>query len=146
MKKMLPLILFLITLGCIEPEEIKSIEWNGNKIKWTVLNGGPTTSFLWKVYFTEKNSNKENLIFESYSTPYVTDISVRGDYLLIHCYGEKNKNEYIVLNLTMIDEFTDNPIEYFDCELKQTNDAYYEPEFVKREREETRRINKAQAQ
>lgn len=134
MKKLAILILFATLISCGTPTELKTVNWNGNRITWTVLDGGATTSYYWKIYFTKKNSNNRNLIFESYSSPYITNISTSGNNLLIHCAVDREITDFITIDLNQINDFIDDPVEYERTLLEQTNNSYTEPEFVKRDR------------
>lgn len=72
------------------------VKWRGNTIRLSVINGGATTSFLFKIdYERDWILGKRRLIFESYSTPYLEDISVENDKLVIDCLASKNQtNKY----------------------------------------------------
>ncbi|WP_144607022.1 hypothetical protein [Algoriphagus algorifonticola] len=135
MRKFVPLLFFVTLVGCGTPTELKTVNWNGNRITWTVLDGGATTSYYWKIFFTKKGSNSQDLIFESYSSPYITDISTNGNKLLIHCAVDRDSTDIITIDLNKIEDFIDDPIEYERSLLEQTNESYIEPEFVKQDRE-----------
>ena len=54
MRKLSILLSFITLVGCGTPTELKTVNWNGNRITWTVLDGGATTSYYWKIFFTKK--------------------------------------------------------------------------------------------
>ena len=127
-------ILFLFLYGCIEPEELKMLNWNDNVVRWSVVNGGATTPFLWKIHFQRNGSKTKRLIFQSISSPYITDISIAGDNLLIHCFGSRGNEKIIEINIKNVDDFIDDPIKYRRSILEQTNNSYHEPEFIREDR------------
>ena len=129
------ILLFLLE-GCIKPQELKLLNWNDNAVRWSVINGGATTSFLWEIYFQKNSSKHKKLIFKSYSEPYITDISISGDYLIIHCSGKSNHLNLIQINLKKVEDFIDNPVNYRESILERTNDSYHEPEFIRENRDE----------
>ena len=110
------------------------LNWNDNAVRWSVVNGGATTPFLWKIHFQRNGSKTKRLIFQSISSPYITDISITGDNLLIHCGGSGRTEELIEINMRNVDNFVDNPIKYRRSILEQTNNSYNEPEFVREDR------------
>jgi len=123
-------ILLFVLSGCIEPHELKILNWNNNAVRWSVVNGGATTPFLWKIYYQKNGSRQKKLIFQSISSPSITDISISTDYLLIHCDGYGKQVKLIQINMREIDDFIANPIKYRKSILEQTNDSYHEPEFI----------------
>ncbi|PSR54228.1 hypothetical protein AHMF7605_12190 [Adhaeribacter arboris] len=127
-------LIFLISCG--ETKVLKTVNWKGNTITWEVLDGGATTSYLWKIMFSEKGESSKDLIFRSYSTPYVGDIEVHQDKLLILIPDFKNKvNDTIAINLRDVEEYIDEPVDYKRNALKNSNKYYKEPNFVKEDRE-----------
>ena len=135
MRVILQAIMLLILTNCGIPTDLKTVNWKGNMVSWSVLDGGATTSYLWKIHYKEKGSTSEHLIFESYSTPYITDISIKRDQLLIHCLVNKDSTDYITLDLNEIKDFIDDPVKYDRTILESSNHSYHEPTFVKRNRE-----------
>ena len=127
------IVLLLISLSsCLEPEEVKTIDWKGNKITFSTFNGGMTTSYLYKIEYKRKwIFGKDRLIFWSYSTPSVNDISVENDKLIIHCFARKNQTNNIIVDLKNINKFIGNPIKYRRDVLEKTNEYYDEPNFLK---------------
>lgn len=125
-------LLLVLLSACIEPQELKIVNWNNHAIKWSVINGGATTSFLWKIHFQKNGSKRERLIFQSISFPYITDISVNGDYLFIHSGDSK----FMHIHLDKLDDFIDDPIKYRKGVLEYTNNSYHEPDFIKKERKD----------
>ncbi len=125
------LILFLFLEGCIEPQELKILNWHDNAIRWTVVDGGATTSYLWKIYFQKNGSKRKRLIFQSYASPNISDISVSGEYLIIHSGGDRKDMRLIQIDMRKVDDFVDNPVIYRRSVLEQTNSSYQEPDFVK---------------
>jgi hypothetical protein len=110
------------------------LNWKDNTVRWSVVNGGATTSFLWKIYFQRNGSKTKRLIFQSISSPYITDISIAGDNLLIHCAGSGGNEKIIEINIKNVDDFIDDPIKYRRSFLEQTNNSYHEPEFLREDR------------
>ncbi len=130
-------VLSVIFTSCIKPEFIKTIKWKGNTIRFSVINGGATTSYLYKIdYERDWILGKRRVIFESYSTPYIKDISVKNDKLVIDCFANNNQTNKIMLDLNNINKFIGNPIKYRRYLLVKTNTFYIEPDFVKHERQE----------
>ncbi len=125
-------IIFLF--GCSETQELKILNWNDNAVRWSVINGGATTSFLWKIHFQKNGSKSKKLIFQSYASPYIEDIKVAGDNLIIYCGESRGKRNVIEINLKNISDFIDDPIKYRRSVLEQTNDSYHEPEFIRQAR------------
>ena len=123
---------FLVFLvSCAEPEVLKTIHWKGNTITWEVLDGGATTSYQWLIKFSEKGSSSKDLIFESYSTPYIGDIDVYQDELLILIPNFNTKeNDTIAVDLRDVEEYIDEPVIYERGVLKNSNKYYKEPDFV----------------
>jgi hypothetical protein len=136
------LIIFILTIvftSCIKPEVIKTIRWNDNTIKLSVINGGATTSFLYKIeYHRNWVFGKDRLIFQSYSTPDIEDISVENDKLIIDCFAGHDQTEKILIDLKNINKFIVNPIKYRRDVLVKTNRFYVEPDFVKKDREKAK--------
>ena len=136
------LFLSLVTLlGCSPPTELKFVNWDGNQITWTVLDGGATTSYLWQIFFRKNESDPQKLIFKSYSSPHITDISLAKSELLIHCFRDRDSEYFITIDLTKVEDFIENPVEYERSILKRTNKSYREPEFVVKERQLSRESN-----
>ena len=75
------------------------LNWNDNVVRWSVVNSGATTPFLWKIHFQRNRSKTKRLIFQSISSPYITDISIAGDNLLIHCAGSRGNEKIIEINI-----------------------------------------------
>ncbi len=136
LKYLILLILVAVLASCIEPEETKTIDWNGNTITLSVINGGATTSYLYKIEYKRKwIFGRERLIFWSYSTPTVSDISIENDKLLIHSLVRNNQTNNITIDLKNINKFIGSPVKYRRSELVRTNAFYIEPDFIKQERE-----------
>lgn len=133
--RILQIVLILILFSCGKPQELKTLNWNDNQISWTVLDGGATTSYYWQIFYKSQDENKNKLIFESYSSPYLTDISIQNNNLVIHALDDHNQPEFINIDLTKIEDYIKEPVKYERTILKQTNDSYKEPEFIKLERE-----------
>ena len=127
--------LVVIFTSCIRPEVIKTIKWNGNTITLSVINGGATVSYLYKIEYKRKwIFGKDRLIFWSYSTPGVEDISIENDKLIIHCFARKNQTNNIIIDLKNINKFIGRPVKYRRSVLEKTNAFYIEPDFIKRDR------------
>ncbi len=136
-KYLIFLTLIVVFTSCIKPEVIKMVKWRGNTIRLSVINGGATTSFLFKIdYERDWILGKRRLIFESYSTPYLEDISVENDKLVIDCLASKNQTNKILIDLNNINKYIGNPVKYRRNVLVKTNAFYIEPDFVKRDRQE----------
>ena len=128
--------LIAVFTSCIKPEVINTVKWRGNTIRLSVINGGATTSFLFKIdYERDWILGKRRLIFESYSTPYVKDISVENDKLVIDCYASKNQTNKILIDLNNINKYIGNPVKYRRDILDKTNTYYIEPDFIKQNRQ-----------
>ena len=126
----------ILLVSCSEPKILKEVTWNDNRISWEVLDGGATTSYRWLIKYSEGGEKSKDLIFESYSSPYISDIEVYKDELLILCPDSRNKvNDTITINLKDIDKYIDDPIVYEWDVLKGKNEYYKEPSFVKEDRE-----------
>lgn len=143
MQKLKYLIFFLLIISifsCIKPEEIKTIKWDGNTITLSVINGGMTTAYLYKIEYKRKwIFGKERLIFWSYSTPSINDITVENDKLIIHCFAPKNQTNNIIIDLKNIHKFIGSPVKYRRDVLEKTNDFYVEPNFIKQNRLESKK-------
>ena len=135
MQKLKYLIIFLLIISfssCIKPEKIKKIKWDGNTITLSVINGGMTTSYLYKIEYKRKwIFGKDRLIFWSYSTPSVKDITVENDKLIIHCFAPKNQTKNIIIDLKNINKFIGSPVKYRRGILEKTNDFYDAPKTIK---------------
>jgi len=132
--KKLTLTLLLVSLlfSCIKPEKVKKINWNGNMITLSVINGGMTTSYLYKIEYKRKwLFGNDRLIFQSYSTPAVKDISLENDKLIINCYSGRSQSNNITINLADINKFIGNPVKYYRGSLEKTNNCYVEPSSAK---------------
>ncbi|WP_210463691.1 hypothetical protein [Rufibacter roseolus] len=124
-----------LLISCSEPRVLKEANWNGNRITWEVLDGGATSSYRWLINFSEGEENSKELIFESYSSPYIEDIEVYEDKLLILCPDFRNKvHDTITINLKEIDKYKGEPVVYERNVLKNSNGDYKEPTFVKEDR------------
>lgn len=132
--KVIIIISSIFLAGCIEPIELKILKWNDNAIRLLVVDGGATTSFLWKIHFQKNGSKRERLIFQSYASPYIEDITIAGDNLLIHCGVKRGNEQRIEINMKNVEDFIDDPIIYRRSVLDQTNDCYHEPEFIRQDR------------
>jgi hypothetical protein len=133
-------ILIISFTSCIRPEKIKTIDWVGNTITLSVINGGATTSYLYKIEYKRKwIFGRERLIFWSYSTPSVDDISVENNKLIIHCFASKNQANRIVIDLKNINKFIGSPVKYRRDVLEKTNDYYDEPNFIKQDRQQAKK-------
>jgi len=96
-----------------------------------------TTSYLYKIEYKRKwIFGKDRLIFWSYSTPSINDITVKNDKLIIHCFAGKNQTNNIIIDLKNINKFIGNPVKYRRDVLEKTNDFYVEPDFIKENRKE----------
>ncbi len=137
LKNLIILILLISFSSCIKPEKIKTIDWNGNIITFSTINGGMTTSYLYKIEYKRKwIFGKDRLIFWSYSTPSINDITIKNDKLIIHCFARKNQINNIIIDLKNINKFIGNPVKYRRDVLEKTNDFYVEPDFIKENRKE----------
>ena len=137
LKNLIILILLISFSSCIKPEKIKTIDWNGNIITFSTINGGMTTSYLYKIEYKRKwIFGKDRLIFWSYSTPSINDITIKNDKLIIHCFARKNQTNNIIIDLKNINKFIGNPVKYRRDVLEKTNDFYVEPDFIKENRKE----------
>ena len=125
------IVLMIFLSGCTEPEDLKLLNWKENAVRLSVINGGATTSFFWKIHFQKNGSKRKRLIFQSISSPYVESISVSGDKLIIHCGGTGKQEDRIEINIRDINDFVDEPVKYRKSILEQTNKSYREPEFIK---------------
>jgi len=135
LKNLIILILLISFSSCIKPEKVKTIDWNGNTITFSTINGGMTTSYLYKIEYKRKwIFGKDRLIFWSYSTPSIDDITVKNDKLIIHCFAGKNQTNNIIIDLKNINKFIGNPVKYRRNVLEKTNDFYVEPDFIKENR------------
>lgn len=138
MTKLKNLIIFFFILfftSCIKSEEIKTIDWKGNTITLSVGNGGATTPFLYKIEYKRKwILGRDRLIFWSYSTPAVNDISVENNSLIINCFAGNNQTNNIIIDLENINKFIGKPVKYRRDVLEKSNDYYDEPNFIKRDR------------
>ena len=138
MNKLLNLIiikLIILLTSCLKPEKVKTIDWKGNTITFSTYNGGATTSYLYKIEYKRKwIFGKDRLIFWSYSTPHINDISVENEQLIIHCFANKNRTNDIFIDLKNISKFIGNPVKYRRSVLEKTNDYYDEPDFIKQNR------------
>jgi hypothetical protein len=130
-------LLIVSIFSCIKPEKTKTIKWDGNTITLSVLNGGMTSANLYLIEYKRKwIFGKNRLIFWSYSTPSVNDITVENDNLIIHCLARKDQTNTIIIQLNNINEFIGSPIKYRRDVLEKTNDFYVEPNFIKQSRKE----------
>lgn len=133
------LLLIILFTSCIKPEKIKTLDWNGNAITLSVTNGGATTAYLHKIAYKRKwILGRDRLIFSSYSTPAVTDISIENEKLVIHCFAVRNQTNSIVIDLKTIDRFIGNPVKYRRNVLEATNDFYIEPDFLTQNRQDAK--------
>jgi len=125
LKNLIILLFILLFASCIKPEKVKTIDWNGNTITLSVINGGATVAYLYKIEYKRKwILGRDRLIFWSYSTPEVNDISVENDRLTIHFWADKNQTNKIVIDLKDINKFIGNPVKYRRGVLEKTNDYY----------------------
>ena len=133
--------LFIILFtSCIKPEKIKTRDWNGDTITLSVVNGAATVAYLYKIEYKRKwILGRDRLIFWSYSTPTVNDISVENDKLIIHCLAPRNKTNDIIIDLKKIDKFIGNPVKYRRGVLKKTNDYY--DEILKQKRQQAKNMD-----
>lgn len=137
LRNLISLTLIILLTSCIKPEKTKTVEWDGNTITLSVLNGGATTAYLYKIEYKRKwIFGRQRLIFLSYSTPGVNDISVENDKLIIHCFAGKNKTNNINIELKNIHQFIGSPVKYNRDFLEKTNDYYIEPNFIKQARQQ----------
>lgn len=128
------IILFILSTSCASFDEVRRIDWQENTIVLKLSEMDMTTSNYWKVYFIKHGSSNEKLIFESYGSPYITDVSVQTNNLIIDCLTSDNSDHQIELDLNNLDDYLDNPVKYETYVLKQTNDSYKEPLFITVER------------
>lgn len=124
-------LLLVLLVGCFEPQQLKTLNWNDHLIEWSVVRGSMTTPDLWWIHFQKNKWSKKRLIFQSISIPNIIDISVNGDYLFIY----SGDSTFLHIHLDKIDDFIDDPIKYRNLVLEQTNNSYHEPDFIKKERE-----------
>lgn len=126
--------------SCINPEKIKTIDWNGNTITSSTINGGATTAYLYKIEYKRKwIFGRDRLIFWSYSTPGINDISVENNKLIIHCLASDNQTNNIIIDLKNISEFVGSPVKYRRGVLEKTNNYYDEPNIIKRDRQQAKK-------
>ena len=139
LKNFIILLLIILFTSCIKPEKIKTLDCNGNTITFSVTNGGATTAYLYKIEYKRKwILGRDRLIFSSYSTPAVNDISVENEKLIIHCFAVRNQIHNVVIDLKNINKFIGNPVKYRRDVLEETNDFYIEPDFLKQNRQEAK--------
>ncbi len=137
LRNLILLTLIILLTSCLKPEKVKTIDWKGNTITFSTFNGGATTSYLFKIEYKRKwIFGKDRLIFWSYSTPSVNDISVENEKLIIHCFGARNTTNDIIIDLKNINKFIGNPVKYRRDVLEKTNDYYDEPDFIKQNRQQ----------
>jgi hypothetical protein len=123
--------------SCSTKKEIKVLYWKDTEIRLVEENSGATSCYLWKIKIKKKGLlSQEHLLFRSYCNPYLTDIDIQSDSLIILCLGDRNQKETVSINLNDMPEFIKNPIKYYNAELNNTNGKYKEPAFIKRSREE----------
>lgn len=140
LKYLIFFILSVFLISCTTTEKIKTIDWNGNTITLSIINGGATTAYLYKIEFKRKwIFGRDRLIFWSYSTPILNDISVENDKLTIHCFASENQTNNIIIDLKNISEFIDRPVKYRRSILEKTNKYYNEPNFIKRDRQQAKK-------
>ncbi len=138
LKNLIILLFIILFTSCIKPEKIKTRDWNGNTITLSVINGGATVAYLYKIEYKRKwIFGRDRLIFWSYSTPTVNDISVENDKLIIHCLAPRNKTNDIIIDLKKIDKFIGNPVKYRRGVLEKTNDYY--DEILKQKRQQAKK-------
>ena len=138
LKNLIILLFIILFTSCIKPEKIKTRDWNGNTITLSVINGGATVAYLYKIEYKRKwIFGRDRLIFWSYSTPTVNDISVENDKLIIHCLAPRNKTNDIIFDLKKIDKFIGNPVKYRRGVLEKTNDYY--DEILKQKRQQAKK-------
>ena len=119
----------------IQAEKTKTIDWKGHSITFSTINGGMTTSYLFKIEYKRKwIFGRNRLIFWSYSSPSINDISVENDKLILHCFARNNQSNEIIINLKNINKFIGDPVRYRRDVLEKTNDFYIEPNFIKQRR------------
>ncbi len=136
-RNLIILMFIVIFTSCSKPEKTKKIDWNGNTITFSIFNGGATTAYLYKIEYKRKwKFGRERLIFWSYSTPSVSDISVENDNLIVHCYAVKNQANNIIIDLKNINKFIGSPVRYRRDILEKTNNYYDEPYFIQQDREQ----------
>lgn len=136
--------LVVIFTSCIKPEVIKTIKWNGNTITLSVINGGATVSYLYKIEYKRKwIFGKDRLIFWSYSTPIIDNISIENDKLIIHCLADRNQTTNIIIDLKRINKFIGSPVKYRRSVLEKTNAFYIEPDIIKRDGQKQVEFEKA---
>ena len=126
--RFMALVMLMMLTGCFEPEHMKTVSWNNHGIELSVVNGGATSPFRWMIHYRKWSGRK--LIFQSISTPYIEDIAVNGDNLLIYC----TDGRFLHIHLDKIEEFIDHPVKYRKLVLEQTNASYHEPGFIIEER------------
>jgi hypothetical protein len=136
LKNLIILLFIILFTSCIKPEKTKTIDWNGNTISLSVINGGATTAYLYKIEYKRKwIFGRQRLIFWSHSTPSVSDISVENDRLKIYSFASDNQTNNIIIDLKNINKFIGSPVRYRRDVLEKTNDYYDEPYFIKQDRE-----------
>jgi hypothetical protein len=102
----------------------------------SVINGGATVAYLYKIEYKRKRFlGRDRLIFSSYATPSVNNISIENNRLIIHCFSGENQTNDVPNNLKDINSYLGNPVKYRRSVLESTNKAYIEPGFITQERQ-----------
>jgi hypothetical protein len=136
LKNLIILSFILFLSSCIKPETVKTITWNGYRITLSVINGGATVAYLYKIEYKRKRFlGRDRLIFSSYATPSVNNISIENNRLIIHCFSGENQTNDVPNNLKDINSYLGNPVKYRRSVLESTNKAYIEPGFITQERQ-----------
>jgi hypothetical protein len=137
--KLLTVLTISTLISCEEPQVLKKLKWNDYEIKLESLDGGATTSYYRKIKSKKASDYGESLIFESYSSPYITDIHAENNTLSVICSGFKDKMDTISIDLNHLEDFIDEPVKYQRDSLLNTNKFYKEPLFIKKDRETAKR-------
>jgi hypothetical protein len=79
------LLLGLLTSACWVTKQVKQVRWQGYTFQLAVADGGATTSFNWKVTAQYQGffGTREQDLFEAYGGPYLTDIQVEDNTLVL---------------------------------------------------------------
>jgi hypothetical protein len=141
------LLLALLTSACWVTKQVKQVRWQGYTFQLAVSDGGATTSFNWKVTAQHQGffGTREQDLFEAYGGPYLTDIQVEDNTLVLlttyHSHPER-----IALDLQHLAAFLQDPIRYHRYTLRQRNAFYQEPAFIQAARELEQQISLEAAQ
>jgi hypothetical protein len=141
------LLLALLTSACWVTKQVKQVRWQGYTFQLAVADGGATTSFNWKVTAQYQGffGTREQDLFEAYGGPYLTDIQVEINTLVLLATSNSHP-ERIELDLLHLAAFLQDPIRYHRYTLRQSNAFYQEPAFIQAARELEQQISLEAAQ